>query len=58
MINSVKAIKEVKIYNEIGQEVLTANSNEINISRIASGYYNISVKLEDNKTVFSKFYKK
>lgn len=58
VINSVKAIKEVKIYNEIGQEVLTANSNEINISSIASGYYNISVKLEDNKTVFSKFYKK
>jgi len=58
VINSVKAIKEVKIYNEIGQEVLTANNNEINISSIASGYYNISVKLEDNKTVFSKFYKK
>lgn len=58
VINSVKAIKEVKIYNEIGQEVLTANSNEININSIASGYYNISVKLENDKIVFSKFYKK
>ncbi|NHN24575.1 T9SS type A sorting domain-containing protein [Flavobacterium jejuense] len=58
IINSTKTIKEVKIYNEVGQEVVTANSNEINISTIASGYYNISVKLENDKIVFSKFYKK
>jgi hypothetical protein len=58
-ISSDKAIKQVNIYNELGQLVLTSGSAEtINVSGISTGVYIVKAQFENGATATQKLMKK
>lgn len=57
-ITSEQIIKEIKVYNDIGQ-LITSNNyrNTIDISKVASGFYFVKIVNEKNKTLIKKIIK-
>ena len=51
-INSDKNISEIIIFDAIGRIVATYyNAQQINISNLPEGFYNINIKLEDKNVI-------
>ncbi|SFQ66430.1 Ig-like domain-containing protein [Flavobacterium akiainvivens] len=58
-ISSAQVIKQVTIYNELGQEVLTTyNTVSIDVSNISTGIYIIKTHFENGTTATQKLMKK
>lgn len=60
-ISSKNQVKEVSIFNYVGQKIVTLNepkSNKIDVSKLTSGSYLVNVKLENGTTETFKVLKK
>lgn len=57
-IASEETIKDVAVYNAIGQKVWTGNSNTVNLSSLQQGIYIVEVKFESDRTATRKVVKK
>jgi hypothetical protein len=56
-IGSADVVKEVAVYNTLGQNVWTGNSATVNLSGMQTGVYMIKVLFENNKTATRKLIK-
>lgn len=57
-IESGTAIKEVQVYNQLGQLVFSQKDNRINLSDVASGIYMLHISLENGTFTTQKIIKK
>jgi len=57
-IESSETVKEVSIYNMIGQQVSKGNSSEINLSNVETGIYLVQILFENGSTATQKLVKK
>lgn len=56
-INSAKQVKNVAVFNTLGQQVLTAKTKQVDFSALNSGVYFMNIQFDDNKTVTQKIIK-
>ena len=58
-IESAETIREVTIYNALGQQVLnnyiSANKSQMNLSSLSKGNYTMRVILQNGETIVRKF---
>ena len=57
-IQTETAIKNIQVFNQLGQLITTQKESTINLSNAASGIYLVQVTLEDDTTVTQKIIKK
>src|SRR5690606_1634272 len=53
-INSTDAVKEVAVYNALGQKVWMGNSSVIDMASLQNGVYIVNIKFEGDKTASAK----
>lgn len=56
-INTAKEVKNVIVYNTLGQQVLIAKTKQVDFSALNSGVYFMNIQFDDNKTVTQKIIK-
>lgn len=56
-INSTDAVKEVMVYNALGQKVWTGKTSTIDMTALQSGIYVVNIKFEGDKTATAKLVK-
>jgi hypothetical protein len=56
-IGSADLVKEVAVYNTLGQNVWTGKSSKVNLSGMQTGVYMVKVVFENNKTATRKLIK-
>ncbi|RZJ33091.1 MAG: T9SS type A sorting domain-containing protein, partial [Flavobacterium sp.] len=57
-IQTETAIKNIQVFNQLGQLITTQKESTINLSNTAAGIYLVQVTLEDDTTVTQKIIKK
>lgn len=57
-IQSETAIKDVKVYNQLGQLIISQKQNRINLSDTTAGIYMVHVSLENGTSTTQKIIKK
>lgn len=57
-IKAAEPIKEILIFNMVGQQILKSNVSEINISDMENGIYLIQIQFKNGKTASQKLVKK
>jgi hypothetical protein len=57
-IDSEKEVKNVTVFNMLGQQVLNGNSNKIDLSSVNSGMYLVQIQFENDEVATEKIIKK
>lgn len=57
-IESNKTIRQIRVFNVLGKEILKTTDKILNVSQLTSGVYVVEVEIDNNQMVIKRFIKK
>ena len=57
-IESNKTIRQIRVFNVLGKEILKTTSKVIDVSQLNQGIYLIEIEEDNNQTIIKRFVKK